>query len=497
MRLEPNAIRMLAGRLERGSVVISATNGKTTTAAMVASILGRTGAPARAQPRRREHGRRRGVGAGRRGAARRARARRRPRACSRSTSSGSARWSRSSSRGRCCSATSSATSSTATASSRRSPTAGRRSSPPAATAPRSCSTPTTRWSPTSGATREPVYFGVEDDRMAHAELQHASDSKHCRRCGHPYVYDAAYLAPPGPLPLPELRRRAGRSRAWPPTDVRLDGIRSAAFTLRTRQRRGAGRAPAPRPLQRLQRARRRRPVPALGVAAGRRRRRAAAPSRPRSGAPRRSTWPAARPRSCSSRTRPGRTRCCARWRSSGGELDVLGVLNDRIADGRDVSWVWDADWEVLAPHVRRMTCAGTRAAELALRMKYAGVATERLHVVEALPDGARRGARRGRRAALRPAHLHGAARAARPARPARPGGGVLAMTRAATELDPGTPLTCRRPRSSSGTTSSAAATRRTCRCGARSRARPAGRSSTSARAPGRVALRPRPRRATP
>src|SRR5205085_8663461 len=43
-RLEPHAIGRLAGRLDRGSVVISATNGKTTTAAMVASILERTGA---------------------------------------------------------------------------------------------------------------------------------------------------------------------------------------------------------------------------------------------------------------------------------------------------------------------------------------------------------------------------------------------------------------------------------------------------------------------
>jgi lipid II isoglutaminyl synthase (glutamine-hydrolysing) len=66
----------------------------------------------------------------------------------------------------------------------------------------------------------------------------------------------------------------------------------------------------------------------------------------------------------------------------GGELDVLGILNDRTADGRDVSWVWDADWELLVPHVRRMTCAGTRAAELALRMKYAGVDPARLRVVE-------------------------------------------------------------------------------------------------------------------
>ena len=67
-----------------------------------------------------------------------------------------------------------------------------------------------------------------------------------------------------------------------------------------------------------------------------------------------------------------------------GELDVLAILNDRTADGRDVSWVWDADFEVLASRVRRVTCAGTRAAELALRLKYAGVPADRLVVVPAL-----------------------------------------------------------------------------------------------------------------
>ncbi|MGZ8634603.1 MAG: DUF1727 domain-containing protein, partial [Solirubrobacteraceae bacterium] len=42
-RLEPHAIGLLAGRLQHGSVVISATNGKTTTAAMVAAVLERGG----------------------------------------------------------------------------------------------------------------------------------------------------------------------------------------------------------------------------------------------------------------------------------------------------------------------------------------------------------------------------------------------------------------------------------------------------------------------
>ena len=53
-------------------------------------------------------------------------------------------------------------------------------------------------------------------------------------------------------------------------------------------------------------------------------------------------------------------------------LHLWVALNDATADGRDVSWVWDADFERLAPRVARVTCAGTRAHELALRLKYAG-----------------------------------------------------------------------------------------------------------------------------
>ena len=63
-----------------------------------------------------------------------------------------------------------------------------------------------------------------------------------------------------------------------------------------------------------------------------------------------------------------------------GEHDLLAVLNDGIADGRDVSWVWDADFEVLAGRLRRVVCSGTRAAEMAVRLKYAGVPVQRLVV---------------------------------------------------------------------------------------------------------------------
>jgi UDP-N-acetylmuramyl tripeptide synthase len=56
-----------------------------------------------------------------------------------------------------------------------------------------------------------------------------------------------------------------------------------------------------------------------------------------------------------------------------GALDLWIALNDGIADGRDISWIWDADFEVLAGRVRRITCSGTRAEEMALRLKYAGI----------------------------------------------------------------------------------------------------------------------------
>lgn len=61
-------------------------------------------------------------------------------------------------------------------------------------------------------------------------------------------------------------------------------------------------------------------------------------------------------------------------------LDLWLALNDGIADGRDVSWIWDADFERLAGRVRSVTCSGRRAEEMALRLRYAGWAEGRITV---------------------------------------------------------------------------------------------------------------------
>ncbi len=61
---------------------------------------------------------------------------------------------------------------------------------------------------------------------------------------------------------------------------------------------------------------------------------------------------------------------------------LLAALNDRDADGRDVSWIWDADFETLAPAVEHAVVTGIRSRDLANRLKYAGIARERIEVVD-------------------------------------------------------------------------------------------------------------------
>jgi UDP-N-acetylmuramyl tripeptide synthase len=64
----------------------------------------------------------------------------------------------------------------------------------------------------------------------------------------------------------------------------------------------------------------------------------------------------------------------------GSELaaPTLIVINDEFADGRDVSWLWDVDFEMLAAGTLPIATAGIRGADMANRLKYAGVDEDRL-----------------------------------------------------------------------------------------------------------------------
>ena len=62
-------------------------------------------------------------------------------------------------------------------------------------------------------------------------------------------------------------------------------------------------------------------------------------------------------------------------------LHVMVLLNDRTADGRDVSWIWDVDYEPLFGQLASLTVAGDRAHDLALRFQYGGFPADRITVV--------------------------------------------------------------------------------------------------------------------
>ncbi len=64
-----------------------------------------------------------------------------------------------------------------------------------------------------------------------------------------------------------------------------------------------------------------------------------------------------------------------------GRRTLLLAINDQFADGTDVSWLWDVEFERLADErVNLAVCAGLRAEDMAVRLKYAGVSPERIAV---------------------------------------------------------------------------------------------------------------------
>jgi lipid II isoglutaminyl synthase (glutamine-hydrolysing) len=227
-----------------------------------------------------------------------------------------------------------------------------------------------------------TYFGVEDPAMAVAEMQHASDSKHCRRCGAAYVYDAVYLGHLGVYHCPSCGRRRP-DPAVAARQIELDGTRGARFELAT----SLGSANVSLPLPGLYNVYNALGATALCLELGFELGQVVTGLEAVSaafGRAERVTLSGTELSILLIKNPAGANEVLRTVTLEQGELDLLGILNDRTADGHDVSWIWDADFELLAGRVRSVTCAGTRAAELALRFKYAGIASDRLHVVPGL-----------------------------------------------------------------------------------------------------------------
>ena len=226
-----------------------------------------------------------------------------------------------------------------------------------------------------------VYFGIDDPSQALPELQHAFDAKHCRRCGHPYVYERAFVGHLGHYSCPHC----GAKRPRPDiaaTAIELQGMDGSRSRVRT----PAGEIELQLPLPGLYNVYNALAAIAAGLRLGVAPERiAAALGELRAAFGRVETIAVAdTPVSILLIKNPAganevlRT---LRLEAESEPVDLWIALNDRIADGRDVSWIWDADFELLAGRVHRVVCAGTRAAEMALRLKYAGWPTQSIAVV--------------------------------------------------------------------------------------------------------------------
>jgi lipid II isoglutaminyl synthase (glutamine-hydrolysing) len=231
---------------------------------------------------------------------------------------------------------------------------------------------------------EVIYYGVEDDSLALERIAHAADAKHCRRCGTLYTFDAVYLGHLGHYhcstcaqrrPSPTVIARA----------VALEGVRSARFHLFT----PGGDAEVKLALPGLYNVYNALAAAALAVAldvpfddivAGLESTKAAFGRAETLSVDGRQT------RILLVKNPAGANEVLRTLALEPGMHDLLGALNDKTADGHDVSWIWDADFELLAGRIRLATCTGTRAAELALRLKYAGVEPERIRVIDDLPQ---------------------------------------------------------------------------------------------------------------
>jgi UDP-N-acetylmuramyl tripeptide synthase len=223
-----------------------------------------------------------------------------------------------------------------------------------------------------------VVFGIDDPTHARPALQHAADSRYCVRCGHPYEFAAAYVGHLGDY------RCLACGHARPPLHVvaravELDGLEGVSFELTTPE--GSTRV--------------RLPLPGLynvynALAAAALARALGAPLEDvRDGLER---FGAAFGRfervSAGDRTillllikNPAGANEVVRTLEQGGVPPVLVVaLNDAIADGKDVSWIWDVDFEPLLERTERVIASGDRAAELGLRCVYGGLGEDALEV---------------------------------------------------------------------------------------------------------------------
>lgn len=223
-----------------------------------------------------------------------------------------------------------------------------------------------------------VLFGLEDPAAALPSLPHAADSKRCRRCAAELTYDRVFLGHLGHWRCPAC----GDARPEPDvraTRVGLDGIRGVDLRLDTPQGPIEARLGIPGVTSAYNAAAAAACALALGIGTDAVRR-ALEETRAAFG---RGEWvelDGRRTVLLLAKNPTGANETIRTVLLDEGPVHLLMALNDRTADGHDVSWIWDVDVEPLIPRLGSLTLTGGRAYDLALRFRYAGMDPDRMTV---------------------------------------------------------------------------------------------------------------------
>jgi UDP-N-acetylmuramyl tripeptide synthase len=226
--------------------------------------------------------------------------------------------------------------------------------------------------------RGALVYGI-DDPSAGSDLQHAADSKYCRRCGGPYAYLAAYVGHLGEYAC----RSCGHRR--PGLDVAArgivhEGIESVAFDLHLPEGDGRVRLRLPGLYNVYNALAAASATHAVGAEFGDIVRGLEA-FEPAFGRFERIDAGGKSVLVLLIKNPAGANEVL-RTLGHGGPREVAVVaLNDAVADGRDVSWIWDVDFEPFLGSLRRVIVSGDRAAELGLRFAYGGVDLAAIEIV--------------------------------------------------------------------------------------------------------------------
>jgi len=225
------------------------------------------------------------------------------------------------------------------------------------------------------ATAGSLSYGIDDPGVALPELPHAADSKWCAACGERLHYDAVYLGHLGAWRCPACGS-ARPSLDVAATSVVFDGLAGTDITLSTPLGERRVRMPLPglynvyNALAAVAMACAAGDVPLERMAAG------LEVFGPAFGRFERVATGGGEAVLVLSKNPAGANEVIRTLAHDPAPKRLVVALNDRIADGRDVSWIWDVDFELLAPAVESVVTSGTRAAEMAVRLKYAGVAPD-------------------------------------------------------------------------------------------------------------------------